>query len=238
MVRARETQPFHQPARPRPAYGLAARSPPCRARTLGPQSARDAERVTGDSAPLFDARPWPATQSNPGGCASCQGAKPLRSAPVLCRPWNRPVPRRREIKAVVRSGAHRRSLLGDCDSALEFAGSSISGKHGKIMRRRRSATYGGRGPRPRTVALPAEVTVSSQRARTLPELVIRHFRSRRRSRQQSIWSPRTQTSGMGVELWVELALRPGFSPQVRIATDGAICATRRGAWVSGFDCGA
>jgi ParB/RepB/Spo0J family partition protein len=34
------------------------------------------------------------------------------------RPCNRPVPRRREIKAVVRSGAHRRSLLGDSSSAM------------------------------------------------------------------------------------------------------------------------
>ena len=37
----------------------------------------------------------------------------------------------------------------------------------------------------------------------------------------------------------ELVLRPGFShPQSPNATDGAICATRREAWATGFDCGA
>ena len=37
----------------------------------------------------------------------------------------------------------------------------------------------------------------------------------------------------------ELALRPGFShPQSPNATNGAICATRREAWATGFDCGA
>jgi hypothetical protein len=37
----------------------------------------------------------------------------------------------------------------------------------------------------------------------------------------------------------ELALRPGFShPPSPNATDGAICATRREAWATGFDCGA
>ena len=36
----------------------------------------------------------------------------------------------------------------------------------------------------------------------------------------------------------ELALRPGFSAQARIATDGATCVTRREAGVTGFDCGA
>ena len=34
----------------------------------------------------------------------------------------------------------------------------------------------------------------------------------------------------------ELALRPGFSPQGPDATDGATRATRREAWVTGFDC--
>ena len=36
----------------------------------------------------------------------------------------------------------------------------------------------------------------------------------------------------------ELALRPGFSAQARHATNGASCATRREAGVTGFDCGA
>jgi hypothetical protein len=35
----------------------------------------------------------------------------------------------------------------------------------------------------------------------------------------------------------ELALRPGFTPSPN-ATDGAFRATRREAWVTGFDCGA
>jgi hypothetical protein len=39
------------------------------------------------------------------------------AASSLCRPCNRPLPRWREIKAAVRSGAHRGSLLGDRTSA-------------------------------------------------------------------------------------------------------------------------
>jgi hypothetical protein len=35
----------------------------------------------------------------------------------------------------------------------------------------------------------------------------------------------------------ELALRPGFSSQSPVATDGVFCVTRREAWVTGFDCG-
>jgi hypothetical protein len=57
-----------------------------------------------------------------------RGAPPVRKAIVILgadlgcsgrllgRPCNRPVPRRRKIKAVVRSGAHRRSLLGEGES--------------------------------------------------------------------------------------------------------------------------
>jgi hypothetical protein len=39
------------------------------------------------------------------------------AASSLCRLCDRPLPRRREIKAAVRSGAHRGSLLGDRSSA-------------------------------------------------------------------------------------------------------------------------
>jgi hypothetical protein len=37
--------------------------------------------------------------------------RPARHRHAVCRPCNRPMPRRREIKAVVRGGAYRRSLL-------------------------------------------------------------------------------------------------------------------------------
>ena len=36
----------------------------------------------------------------------------------------------------------------------------------------------------------------------------------------------------------ELALRPGFSAQARMPPTARFCATRREAWVTGFDCGA
>ena len=42
----------------------------------------------------------------------------------------------------------------------------------------------------------------------------------------------------GSRVMSELALRPGSSPQARVATDDAFCVTRREAWVTGFDCGA
>src|SRR5947209_16655174 len=42
----------------------------------------------------------------------------------------------------------------------------------------------------------------------------------------------------GSRVGLELALRPGFSPRARNATNGVICATRREARVTGFDCGA
>ena len=43
--------------------------------------------------------------------------RPRRVFPTATRPCNRPVPRQREIKAVVHSGARRRSLLGERSSA-------------------------------------------------------------------------------------------------------------------------